>query len=1002
VGSRLLICIFFFYAAYSLARIPEAGRFKLINRDAGLATEHVTALATDHKGFAWIGTSDGLFRYDGNSFLEFKQGVGKAGGLRSAHISCLFAQSNGLVWIGTMHGGLSYYDPRRDSILSFPAAGKFSLENEYLLAVFEDSKQIVWISTTTTVYRINTIDKDSHRTFSISAFTQVPRPVNSFSEDSKGNIWMCTAVGMYCYERTIKKIQLLEPLVTNESDLIRDRFCCVAKMIGDSMLWVGTWGGGIKAYSLHTKKWKTYYFHESNSSSGVQNIVTDLDVGANGDIWFASPDMGLGQLDPREGQFTFVRGKTLNGLEFPGSEIYRLKKAMNGQWWAGGLYGLASLNLQNPWFQFLEVPNKRAQFFSMRPSRSEKNTWLMPSTYFPFAWSMDVEKKIWKSLPQPSDNSNSSFYDIETLGKDHLLAATSDGLFKYANARWERCLDDKNQTFGGVYHFQNEGDSILWMLCERFGALRYHLKTRKTTKIHQGDVKSFFIVNRPVHRRQWFTGTNGMIEWLDNGTKHGYSHLPKREKIRCIESQNDSIAWIGTDHSGVLRFDSRRNSFAYIAGTHNGLPSNRIFSIRVDGDLLWLSTARGLVWFNTQTSAFRIFDQASGLKATYLEHGLEIDDSYVLVGSVNGFYIAKKKDLLRQTVQPLVYLSKSLIDGEQTHSISEEVRPGKHRLEVAIGEISWSLPSGTKWFYQLKGHIDRWTPLRKGETVVFPELSAGTYTFIIRQASADAVYAEKSLFQLHIKQFWYKTYGFMGCCAALIVLLIVVIRKEIIKRKRSRIKLKKDLASLEMRALRAQMNPHFIFNCLNAINRFIVNNQADGATRYLARFSKLIRMILENASQDAISVETEVESLQLYLQLESLRFDGRFHYFLEIEPELLNYKIPPMIIQPYIENAIWHGLLHKKGDGSVTIRAKMLSNGMSWAIIDDGIGRAAAEEIKARRGIAHKSHGMHVTQDRLKAFELMYGKKTSLELIDLIDVTGKPCGTQVNIFIPTM
>ncbi len=214
--------------------------------------------------------------------------------------------------------------------------------------------------------------------------------------------------------------------------------------------------------------------------------------------------------------------------------------------------------------------------------------------------------------------------------------------------------------------------------------------------------------------------------------------------------------------------------------------------------------------------------------------------------------------------------------------------------------------------------------------------------------------------------------------------------------------IQKKLSELEMHALRAQMNPHFIFNSLNAINLFILENNKLQASEYLAKFSKLIRLILQNSQEPVIPLERELEALQLYLELESLRFENKFSYKI-ITDDILDIsaiKVPPLIIQPYVENAIWHGLMHKKESGNLTIELYEKDELLFCRIADDGIGRKKAAELKSKSALSYKSMGMNITADRIAMLQQQEQLGTHIVINDLVLADGSAGGTEVIIKIP--
>jgi LytS/YehU family sensor histidine kinase len=214
--------------------------------------------------------------------------------------------------------------------------------------------------------------------------------------------------------------------------------------------------------------------------------------------------------------------------------------------------------------------------------------------------------------------------------------------------------------------------------------------------------------------------------------------------------------------------------------------------------------------------------------------------------------------------------------------------------------------------------------------------------------------------------------------------------------------LEQHASRLEMQALRAQMNPHFIFNSLNSINRFILQNNKAQASEYLTKFSRLVRLILQNSQAALIPLESELESLQLYLELEAVRFDHHFEFKITVEDDLdvSAIKVPPLIIQPYTENAIWHGLMHKEEKGHLEIELFQREDILCCRITDDGIGRKHAAELKSKSASSHKSMGMQITASRIEMLQQKKQLDAYIKITDLILPNGRAGGTEVFLKIP--
>jgi len=234
---------------------------------------------------------------------------------------------------------------------------------------------------------------------------------------------------------------------------------------------------------------------------------------------------------------------------------------------------------------------------------------------------------------------------------------------------------------------------------------------------------------------------------------------------------------------------------------------------------------------------------------------------------------------------------------------------------------------------------------------------------------------------------------------ALLALILYILYRQY------QLKNEKKLLTLEQSMLRSQMNPHFLFNSLNSIKLYIINNEKKNAVYYLNKFSKLVRKILEASSLKEISLSEELETIELYMNIENIRFSNEIKFKIEIEEgidtELI--KIPSLILQPFLENAIWHGLSSKEGDKSIWIEVKKENDYFTAiSIYDNGIGRAAAEVIKENKVLKRKSIGIDITKERLANFSKDYENSFDFKMVDLFDDNNNPNGTKVTIHIPTI
>jgi two-component sensor histidine kinase len=326
-------------------------------------------------------------------------------------------------------------------------------------------------------------------------------------------------------------------------------------------------------------------------------------------------------------------------------------------------------------------------------------------------------------------------------------------------------------------------------------------------------------------------------------------------------------------------------------------------------------------------------------------------------------------------------------------------------ITVDFSVLNLSHPDQNGYYFRLNDNKD-WLSLNEG-SVNLVKLAPGNYILHVTGSNNSEVMNPKGdALYIRIRPPYYETWWFRIILVIIFALIIVEFRRRGIKRIKHDENLKtefnKQLAQAETKALRAQMNPHFIFNCLNSINSLVIEQKHEIASDYLIKFSKLIRMILDNSRSETISIEKELEALKIYVLLESVRFDNKFKCIYQIDKNVdtSNIMIPPMLLQPFVENAIWHGLMQKETEGTITIDIKKENEEfLNISIIDDGIGREKAALLKSKSA-THKSHGLKVTSQRIEMMNKLNSTGAQVHIIDLKGDDGNPSGTKVELIIP--
>jgi len=495
-------------------------------------------------------------------------------------------------------------------------------------------------------------------------------------------------------------------------------------------------------------------------------------------------------------------------------------------------------------------------------------------------------------------------------------------------------------------------------------------------------------------------GTEGLFAVKDSATPF----LPKepllRSRISGIAALPGGGLALATIGRGLLLLENGKiKQFT----TADGLPSNIINALAVDEKgTIWIGSNRGVSGIRTGGGriSLRTYSIANGLPTNEVRQVLCMND-YVWVGTTTGLAVFRPSRVRLNELPPPVHLHQFEVNGRRRPVSPEiELSHDENMIEFGFTGLSYKSLGNVLYRYRLEGAEESWS--RTANTQVrFASLAPGAYRFIVYARNSDGRWSTSpATFSFTIRPPFWVTWWFITVCCVLALLLGWLLVSVRLRRLREKEQLKRRVVEHQQKALAAQMNPHFIFNSLNSMQAFVLSDDKENALRYIGRFSLLMRKSLENSMERYVSLRDELELLQAYLDLETMRFANRMRCELIVCEEIDQHvQIPAMLIQPYAENAIRHGLLHKSGDdGVLRIRITREGERLLCEVDDNGVGRAAARELAQKR--SHRSFGASITEERLRLLCRVTGTDFHLEIIDKTDEDGKPSGTRIIFAIP--
>lgn len=1002
-----------------------------IKASEGLSSNVVTAVFEDDFGFIWVGTYDGLNRLDGYGIETFRDEFYDNPACQTNRIYRLASNATDQLWISKDEGAI-LYDLKADSILDFNMAmsqnpARFAGTTPDGTTILTNNKAEILkynhltnetdrikvkypqSSSGAFPYTMNTNQIDSIHFALVSNHGEVKiynastdefsyhppnqeygREFRISTVDGDGTVWIGGNKGRFTSYNRQKDIYTDWSKQLNVSSDIM--FLYYDEL--ENKIWICTRNDGTFTLNYKTQEWKKYYIKAKDTRSLHSETVMGMVRDHQGALWFGTLQNGILVYDKREQKF-----ESINTLAYDISQDIRYPRSIledsNGDLWIG-------TSSQGLW----------------RYQPDEDKLTLISSSSHP------------RLMPNNSA--------ISLMEKDGILYVGHNSLgitkFRIDNLKFVERL-----TFKSTSREITDNNSVRSMLYDDQGRLwagtifagLYLVDGNTTEQLFKES--SYLTTNRDIFGiKQLKNGKilihnriGGLYEY-EESTKSVTKVYPKNNEQLAVKSfyeSNNGNIWLATDGKGVLVLNDQYEVLRKFNKESGQLNNNVVCAVQEDANnKIWVSTNDGLTClrFDNKDSLLHhhTFSMEDGLLSNEFMTGVALQkNNQIWFGNIDGinYWDLDATELNQYNIQTYIPkyeindIEKS-IDKNHIDLDKIELKPKDYSVSIYYNTLGYTIPRRTSYQYRLLGQNEDWSLPTSRTYVSYNNLEPGEYTFEVKANNYDGKWSDqiKSL-SLIVKPAYYETIWFKILIGLGILLLGYLYNQyslqQVRKREEEQLSYEKELSKMEMRALRAQINPHFLFNTLNSINNYILQNRGDKASKYLVKFSKLMRKILSNSSASLITISEELESLELYIGLESMRFGESFDYFVNVasDVDINNSYTPPMLIQPFVENAIWHGLMHSSEDKELEIRiSKSSSDRLLIKVKDNGIGREAAKSI-TRKGVNKKSYGMQITQKRLALLNQQYNEeahKSEIHVKDLTMETDGTLGTEITIEIP--
>jgi ligand-binding sensor domain-containing protein len=969
----LLAFLFFFGKLFS-----QSYNFKNYSVEDGLHYIHIADIFQDKKGYLWTGGYGGLSRFDGNRFVNYSP----RNGLVHYQVQAITQNVKGDIIVGTIEG-LSIFDGKEfrnytranglsNEVVNSVAVmgsrvavategGLFYLENrkisneprlpgEAIKKIKSKGSGFIGITPKEVFTKMGDkfVVNFSFRENSDTTLT-------SFESDENNTLWLGTNKGLFKVTDNNGK-KNLEVIVPQKE------ITCVYADKKNS-IWIGT---REQVYN-YTGKLKEYILSKESIANDILSITSDYEQ----NIWIGT----------HSGLFKFRdEGFVSYGLEdgLKSAMIYPVLCDKNNTIWfgteRGGMYSFNGISFTN-YSQENGLPGRTVRGLVI-----------------------DSLNRLWIATENGlCIKQGSAFKPVSKLN----------------NARVQTLyLDKQNRLWMGL----RDGIIVMENLYGESPRMRF-MKLPVPVQATDHLVTAF---RGDEEGNVWIASFISGL-YLYNGSEivsvNKQYHLQTNSVSDIVLSKNKRL-YIGT-LDGIYIVNPASGVTERIR-EEDGLNSNLVYSVFLTDNekTLWAGTNQGACkidlesYFTKHERKILSFGKTEGFKGVECNTGGLCRDTNgtIWFGTVSGIMKYSAGKYLENTEEAKLSMTNIKLFYDDTALEQKAVLPNSlNNITFQYTGICLTNPEKVRYIHRLEGFEKNWSPESDQGFVTYSNLPPGRYTFKVRCCNNNGIWTSTPLFfEFTVTPPLWQRWWFILSELLFIGLVIGVIFRirlnQLKKEQQRETRTQIEIAKNELKALRAQMNPHFLFNSLNSIQQFILNHHEDEAVFYLNRFARLMRMILNYSEKQTITLKEEIDALKIYIDLEKMRFSNKFDYEIKIDEHIDSEyeQIPTMLLQPFIENAILHGLTPSDKQGFLKIHFYQRDNFMHAMVEDNGIGRVRSAEMNRDSHKSHTSMGMKITRERLKLLESTQQTTYKAQITDLYDQNGKPCGTRVEITWPIL
>lgn len=963
----------------------------------GMPSNTVYCIFQDKKGYLWLGTDRGVARFDGYQFTIFTT----TDGLADNTIFDIYEDSKHRIWFACNNGNACYY---ADGVF-------YNRKNSRLLAqinkqgpalkTLEDKDHQLFLLTHFNIYKLSAENQISE------LYLNESNLYSSMSLNDKGEVVVLEAKGLRNLSTGIlARFESSDPIVPQLNS---------KTMISRGKVY------HTQLTDIVSSEWQSQTLKTELHNITLHTYMTQCILDNGNDQLLVGTQNGMYIWDQQSG--------AVQSHSFDRVSISGMLKDNEGNLWISSLNNGIYLSI-NPNIQILNSLSGLNFNYCSFIDKLADGSFVIGSNHFQMAILRD---QVLHNLKLPEQfgegkvekiRSNSAGDFFVTLGSALMRVNSQDFSVKVFNFAARDLLFEGNDRLLLV-----AGNSL-----RQINNAKAFENYRSTASLEQIDtnitvnnVKASGLYKGPTTGKIYLYGLFGVKRYVNNHTE---DLLPDNEylskNIYRVQETPDGLLWLASNIYGVLVICNGK--LIRIDNT-KGLPSNFIHAIYADSQQhIWVAGVAGLSKISYQMPGGKFeykidhYSRADGLISENINDVIKAGDQ-VYLATEEGICIFREQDLRLHAAIPVLN-----IEAVYFNNILQNAGPlynsdYKHNsVKLKFAGLSYRSLGNIHYKYRMKGLEDRWSYTRN-TMLEYPALVSGSYVFELVAINSKGVPSVMQSVSIYISPpFWAEWWFRLAILLLLFLLIYYLIQKRFtvirnrhqireqllnlenqhLEAQKQQAEYERELSEVRHQALRLHMNPHFIFNAINSIQGFYASGEIETAKTYIGKFSGLLRMILDQSKREWIGIQEEMKTILYYLDLNTLRFDHKFSYDLQVDQSLIdaNEELPPMIIQPFIENAIIHGIAPLKRMGKIVVRIYDRDKYICCEIEDNGVGRHFSFELN--KGRMYESTGIQVTRKRIDLLNAQAGENQETVLFDIRDLLtddGQAAGTKVIFYL---